>query len=112
MTFPLRFALSTNPRAIVAECWDGIWNQTLARALLDQKVEEFLLMQQSTLYKRPQSGAPDGWVWIGAQFSVRGAYKRLCEGNHEENPSILRACRFIWRRKVPLKVRFFSWLLL
>ena len=69
-------------------------------------------MQQSIVHKRPRRGARDGWVWIGAQVSVRGAYKRLCEGNHEENPSILRACRFIWRQTVPLKLRFFGWLLL
>ena len=69
-------------------------------------------MQQSILHKWPQSGACDGWVWIGAQFLVRVVYKRLCEGYHEENPLILQACRFIWRQKAPLKLRFFSWLLL
>ena len=74
MTFPHLFALCTNPGATVAECWDGTWNLTLAGALLDQRVE-LLLMQQSILHKRPQSGARDGWVWIGAQFSVQGVYK-------------------------------------
>ena len=74
----------------MAERWDGTWNPTLARALSDQRVEEFYLMLQFILHKWPQSGACNGWVWIGAQFSVRGAYKRLCEGHHKENPSILR----------------------
>ena len=111
-TFPHLFVLSMNPGAIVVECWDGTWNLTLAGALSDQRVEEFLLMQLSLAHKRPQSRARDGSDWIGAQFSIPGAYKRLCEWNPEENLSIISACRFIWRQKVPLKVRSFGWLLL
>ena len=70
-----------------------------------------MLMQQSLVHKRPQSGAHDGWEWIDAQFSVRGVYKKLCEGQYEENLSNNRSCKFIWKQKVPLKVRFFGWLL-
>ena len=33
--FPHLFALSMNPGATVAECWDGTWTPTLARALSD-----------------------------------------------------------------------------
>ena len=73
MTFPHLFALSTNPGATVAECWDGTWNPTVGGALSDQRVEELLRI----LHKRPRSGVQDAWVWIGAQFSVRESYKRL-----------------------------------
>ena len=39
-------------------------------------------------------------------------HKRLFEKQYEESWLTLRACRFIWRQKVPIKVRFFGWLLL
>ena len=102
--------LSTNPRARV-ESWDDTWNPTLAGALSDQRVEEFMIMQQSLVHKKPQRVVRDGWEWIRAQFSVIGAYKRLYEGQYEESRSILKACRLLWRQKVPIKVRFFGWLL-
>ena len=74
------FAISTNLGVTVAKCWDSTWNPTLAGALSDQRVEELLLMQQSLLHKQPQSGAQDGWVWIGAQFSVRGHTRDYVRG--------------------------------
>ena len=69
-------------------------------------------MQRSIVHKRPQRGMCDRLEWIGAPFLVRGAYKRLCEGQSEEYPSFNKACRFIWQPKVPLKVGLFSCLLL
>ena len=67
------------------EYWDGTRNQTLVGALSDQRVEEFMIIQQSLVHKRPQSGARHGWEYIGAQFSVRGAYKKLYVGQYEES---------------------------
>ena len=52
--FPRLFTLSTNPMAKMEECWDGTWNLTLAGALSDQRVEKFMIMQQSLIHKRPQ----------------------------------------------------------
>ena len=91
------FALSINLRAKVEEFWDGMRNPTLAGALSDQRVKEFMVMQQSLIYKRPQRKVRDGWEWIGAQFSIQRAYKRLFEGQYEESQPIIKACRFIWR---------------
>ena len=54
-----------------------------------------MIMQQSLVHKKPQHRVCDGWEWIGAQFSIRGAYKRLCEGQYEESRPIRSACRFI-----------------
>ena len=47
-----------------------------------------MVMQQSIVHKSLQRGVCDSWEWIGAPFSVRGVYKRLCEGQSEENHSI------------------------
>ena len=63
-------------------------------------------MQQSVVHKKPHRGAHDGLEWIRAQFSLRGAYKRLCERQYEESRPIIR------RQRVPIKMRFFGWLLL
>ena len=84
----------------------------LARALSDQRIEEFMVMQESIMYKRPHRGVYDGWEWIGAPSSIRGAYKRLCEKQYMEDRSIIRACWCIWQQKVPLKVRLFRWFVL
>ena len=69
-------------------------------------------MQQSIVHKSPQRGMWNSWEWISVPFSVWGAYKRLCEGQSEENHSINSACSFLWQQKVPLKVRLLRWLLL
>ena len=58
-----------------------------------------MIMQQSLVHKRPQRGVCDGWEWIGAQFSIQGVYKRLCEGQYEESRSIIKTFRFKWRQK-------------
>ena len=44
-----------------------------------------MIMQQSLVYKRSQHKVCDRWEWIGAQFSARGAYKKLCEGLRGES---------------------------
>ena len=63
------------------EFWDGMRNLTIAGALLDQRVEEFMVMQQSLIYKRPQCKVRDGWEWIGAQFSIKGHTRGSVRGN-------------------------------
>ena len=72
------------------ECWDNTWNLTSAGALLDQRAEEFMTMQQSLVHKKPQPKVHNRWEWISARFSVRGVYKRLYEGQFEESRTILR----------------------
>ena len=96
---------------MVKECWGDAWSPTLTTALSNQRIEEFTVMQQSIVHKSPQRGVCDSWEWIGAPFSVQGAYKRLCEGKLD-NHSINNVCRFLRQQKVPLKVRLFGWLLL
>ena len=78
--FPHLFALSRNLRATV-ECWDGTWNSMLAGALSNQRIEEFMVMQQSIVHKRPQRGVCDGWEWIRAPFSYEGHIKGSTRGN-------------------------------
>ena len=74
--FPPLFALSTNLRAMVKECWGGAWSLTLAGALSDQRIEEFMVMQQSIVHKSLQRGVCDSWEWIGAPILCAGGYIR------------------------------------
>ena len=55
-------------------------------------------------------GANDGWIWANGPFSVRGVYRRL-RTHHVEDPVILRACRSVWKQKIPPKVMIFAWTL-
>ena len=50
------FVLTMNPRAEVGECWNSTWNQTLVEVLLDQRVEEFMSVQQSLVQASEYGG--------------------------------------------------------
>ena len=60
--FPRIFALTQHLQGTVKECWDGGWNPSLAAHLSEQRVEEFMSMQQMLEGRRPREGARDGWM--------------------------------------------------
>ena len=90
--FPRLFALTQHPQGTVKEYWDGGWNPSLAAHLLEQRVEEFMSMQQMLEGQTPREGARDGWIWKNEPFSVRGLYRRLRTAQSED-PIRLDACR-------------------
>ena len=73
--FPRLFVITRHPQGTVKECWDGGWSPFLAAHLLDQRLEEFLSMQQMLERWRPREGARDGWIWMKDPFSVCGLYQ-------------------------------------
>ena len=44
------------PQGTVKDCWDGGWSPSLAAQLSDQRLEEFLSMQQMLEGWRPREG--------------------------------------------------------
>ena len=80
MTFPRLFALSMNPMATVVECWGDTWNLALAKALSDQRVAEFLFMQQSILHKRPQSELGMDGFGLGHNYQYEGCMRDYVRG--------------------------------
>ena len=90
--FPRLFAITRNPQGIVKECRDGGWSPSLAAHLSDQRLEEFLSMQQMLEGWRPREGAMHGWIWRKNTFSVQGLYQQL-RTTQVEDPAVLNACR-------------------
>ena len=107
--FPRLFALTQHPQGTVKECWDRGWNPSIAAHLSEQRVEEFMSMQQMLEGRRPRDDARDGWIWKNEPFSVRGLY-RLLRTAQSEDPIRLDACREVWKQRVPLKVAIFAWI--
>ena len=54
----------------------------------------------------------DAWEWRGSQFTVREAYRSLLATEPPEDPVLVRRCRLVWRRHIPLKIKVFGWLLI
>ena len=101
-------AITRHPQSTVKECWDGGWSPSLAAHLSDQRLEEFLSMQQMLEGWRPREGARDGWIWRKEPFSVRGLYQQL-RTYQSEDPAVLNACRTVWKQRLPIKVTVFAW---
>ena len=108
--FPRLFAITQHPQGTVRDCWDGGWSGSLAVQLSDQGLEEFLSMQQLLEGWRPWEGARDGWIWKKDDFSVRRLYRQLRTAQHVD-PTVLKACRAVWKQRLPHKVAVFSWMI-
>ena len=65
-------------------------------------------MQQELMHSRLTVTTPDGLEWVGAPFQVRAAYRRA---RTVDKTDMTKAWQLLWKVKVPLKVRIFSWLL-
>ena len=57
---------------------------------------------------RPREGAKDGWIWKKDTFSVQGLYQQL-RTTQFVDPTILNACRAVWKQRLPHKVAVFAW---
>lgn len=106
--FPRLYALACPQQALVEDCWEGAWSPAFVANLSNQRVEDFIRLQQALGSWRPVEGTRDGWIWAFGPFSVRRVYRRM-RTHCIEDPVILRACRSIWRQKIPSKVMVFAW---
>ena len=70
-------------------------------------------MQQAISQFQLTEGLADTWVWHGTRFSARNVYHHLqgLEGT-PDSAMLLKCCCLIWKRRIPLKLKIFSWLLL
>ena len=59
-----------------------------------------------------QEATRDAWVWRQPRFSAKATYRLLCGQMPPEDPHIIQRCRLVWKRRIPLKIRIFRWLLL
>ena len=105
------FALASDPEGSVRQAWQNAWAPALPAALSDQRVLDFMQLQELLANQRPAAG-PDAWIWSGQNFTVRAVYLRLRERADSEDPLFLRLWRRVWKSRIPLKIRIFVWLLL
>ena len=110
--FPRLYALAPDPIATVQSAWTGAWSPALPMALSDQRVDDLLCLQARLANLRPSGEENDAWIWRGAVFSTKAAYKSLRGLSALEDALTRRRCRWIWKRRLPLKIRLFAWLLL
>ena len=106
--FPRLLAITRHLQGTVKDCWDGGWSLSLAAHLSDQGLEEFLSIHQMLEGQRPREGARDGRIWRKDTFSVRGLYQQL-RTTQFEDPTVLNACRAVWKQRLSHKVAVFAW---
>ena len=110
--YPRLYALTPDPSAMVQAAWTRAWTSILPEALLDQRVDDLLNLQAKLEDLRPTMEERDAWIWCWAPFSAEASYGRLRGQSITEDAQILRRCQIIWKRRLPLKIRLFAWLLL
>ena len=77
----------------------------------DQRVADFLRLQELIADRRPSEGN-DVWIWSKQRFCARAVYSRLREQTEAEDPAFIRLWRQAWKSRLPLKIRVLFWLLL
>ena len=65
---PRLFTVARNLDAAIGDCWDNMWSPIFDGAVSDQRVGEFLDMQQSIVQMRPLSGESGAQEWEKCSF--------------------------------------------
>ena len=99
------------PGGSVRQAWHNTWLLALPAALADKRVADLLRLQETLGDQRLVEAAPDMWVWRSSRFSAWAAYRLLRDQEVPEDPLILQRCRMVWKRRLPLKIKVFAWLL-
>ena len=73
---------------------------------------ELLRLQELLADQNLSEATQDAWVWSGPSFTVRAVYRLLRDQGAPEDPILLQRCRLVWKRRLPLKIKIFAWLLL
>ena len=87
-SFPRLFALASDPEGFVRQAWQNAWAPSLPAALSDQRVIDFMRLQELMANQRLSAG-PNAWIWSSQNFTVRVVYLRLQERADLEDPLFL-----------------------
>ena len=110
--FPHLYALVPDPPATVRTMWTSTWTLILPMVLSDQRLADFMSLQIGLANLRLPGETQDPWIWRHSSFSTRVVYRLLREQEVPKEVSLVRRCRVVWKQRLPLKIRIFSWLLL
>ena len=100
-SFPRLFALALDPEGSVKQAWHNAWAPALPSALSEQRMLDFMRLQELLANQRPSAG-PDKWSWSGQSFNVRAIYRQLRERVAPEDPLFLRLWRRVWKSRTPV----------
>ena len=95
----------------MSRAWRDAWTPALREAMSNQRVTEFLRLQELIVDRRPSEGN-DVWIWSEQCFSARAVYSRLWEQAKAEDPAFICLWRRAWKSRLPMKIRVFIWPLL
>ena len=110
--FPRLYTLSTDKGVLVQQAWNNAWVPPLPVVLRDQRAAELNRLQELLTDCCISEAVQDAWIWNGPSFTTQAAYRRLRDQENPEDPLILQRCRVVWKRRLPLKIKVFAWLLL
>ena len=111
--YPRLHALAIDLDVSVKSVFEAGWFPTLPNSILDQRFEDLAALQLAVSHFHLTVETADTWVWHGASFSARKVYHHLQElEGSSDTTMFLKCCRIIWKRRIPLKIKLFSWLLL
>ena len=110
--FPHLYGLAPVRNDTIWSAWSGAWTPTLPQALSDQRLSDFLGLQSQLADIQLLEATRDAWIWRQSRFSAKATYRLLCGQMPPEDTHIIQRCRLIWKRRIRLKIRIFSWLLL
>ena len=111
--YPRLHALTIDPVASVKSVFEASWFPTLPNSISDQRFEDLAALQLAVSHIPVTAETADSWVWHGAIFSAGKVYHHLQElEGSSDSTMFLKCCCIIWKRRIPLKIKLFSWLLL
>ena len=111
LIFPRLFALAQDQQGPVCQACQEAWAPALPAALSYQRAADLIRLQELLGDCQPSEG-PNAWVWQEPRFSARAVYQRLREQAVTEDPTFLQLWCAVWKSRLLLKIRIFSWLLL
>ena len=111
--YPRLHALAIDPGVSVKSVSEAGWFPTLPSSISDQQFEDLAALQLAVSQFQLTVELADTWVWNGARFSAWDVYHHLQELEGPSNTTLLlKCCRIIWKRCIPLKIKILCWLLL
>ena len=111
--YPRLHALAIDPGVSVKSVFEAGWFPTLSISISDQRFEDLAALQLAVSQFQLTVEMADTWVWHGARFLARNVYHHLQELEGPSGTTMrLKCCRIIWKRRIPLKIKIFGWLLL
>ena len=109
-THPRLYALALDSRASMRTVWDAGWFPSLPSTLSDQQYADLFALHTALAPIQLSERAPNVWEWRSGLSSVYRCFQDL--ESTPDSSMLLKCCCLLWKCRIPLKIKLFSWLLL